>query len=509
MALFYVNTSWYLAILSTALIAIIYLFAFFFHRPQFPKGAPPRSFEDWPIIGSPQFFTQHGDFNLRGLAMSASNHFSFYLGKHQVVSIGASGRKTYFENHHLNAGEGYATLFTGTPHRQSGAEVAMDNGEYQSKFGKTLILLFKKAYLSRRTPILAADVKGIMESLIRKASNQNATMKPFEDIYRIVWQQTNRLVGADEIAASPEKLDHIMRLFEDISEGASPLRVMFPMLPTFDHIKRMVAGARLYGMLQGLVNDRKRLGRQEDDALQFLMDAGEDIAGITGFLAGGLFAGQLNTGVNAAWLLIYLATNKTWHNKIQKEVDSVLARHGVDKRRETSKIIDILSRFGLEEWISEFPLIDLCLKETIRFQLPGTFCRKNTSGKSIIIVGSDEIIPKDAFAVYLTDNCHFNPDIYSEPLKWDPERYATGRAEDKKGQYAYLGWGVGRHSCLGMTAARMEVTMVVAFFVTLFDFHLLDEKGKRTDTVPMPDRNRFGAGKPKNWNPQLKYTLRS
>uniref|UniRef100_A0A0D2YKP8 Cytochrome P450 6A1 n=2 Tax=Fusarium oxysporum TaxID=5507 RepID=A0A0D2YKP8_FUSOF len=348
-----------------------------------------------------------------------------------------------------------------------------------------------------------------MESLIRKASNQNATMKPFEDIYRIVWQQTNRLVGADEIAASPEKLDHIMRLFEDISQGASPLRVMFPMLPTFDHIKRTVAGARLYGMLQGLVNDRKRLGRQEDDALQFLMDAGEDIAGITGFLAGGLFAGQLNTGVNAAWLLIYLATNKTWYNKIQKEVDSVLARHGVDQRRETCKIIDILSRFGLEEWISEFPLIDLCLKETIRFQLPGTFCRKNTSDKSITIVGSDEIIPKDAFAVYLTDNCHFNPDIYSEPLKWDPDRYATGRAEDKKGQYAYLGWGVGRHSCLGMTAARMEVTMVVAFFVTLFDFHLLDEKGKRTDTVPMPDRNRFGAGKPKNWNPQLKYTLRS
>lgn len=55
--------------------------------------------------------------------------------------------------------------------------------------------------------------------------------------------------------------------------------------------------------------------------------------------------------------------------------------------------------------------------------------------------------------VYLTDNCHFNPDIYSEPLKWDPDRYATGRAEDKKGQYAYLGWGVGRHSCLGMTVS--------------------------------------------------------
>jgi sterol 14-demethylase len=158
----------------------------------------------------------------------------------------------------------------------------MADDEFQSKFGKTIILLLKKAYLSRRTPVLAADVKGAMDRLIGKANHSSAVMEPFVDIYRIVWQQTNHLVGANEIADSPEQLNHVLCLFEDIARGASPLRVMFPMLPTLDHVKRMVAGARLYGMLQGFVDNRRASGKREDDAMQFLMDAGEDLAGITG-----------------------------------------------------------------------------------------------------------------------------------------------------------------------------------------------------------------------------------
>jgi hypothetical protein len=98
--------SWDSAVLLVIVTAFLLLIAHIARRPDFPKGAPKRSPEDWPIIGSPQFFSQHGDFNLRGLAMSATNNFSFYLGKHQIVSIGAKGRKTYFEDNSLNAGEG-------------------------------------------------------------------------------------------------------------------------------------------------------------------------------------------------------------------------------------------------------------------------------------------------------------------------------------------------------------------------------------------------------------------
>lgn len=40
-----------------------------------------------------------------------------------------------------------------------------------------------------------------------------------------------------------------------------------------------------------------------------------------------------------------------------------------------------------------------------------------------------------------------NADIYPNPKVWDPSRYLPGRAEDKKVEHGYLGWGTGLHPC--------------------------------------------------------------
>ena len=45
---------------------------------------------------------------------------------------------------------------------------------------------------------------------------------------------------------------------------------------------------------------------------------------------------------------------------------------------------------------------------------------------------------------------HHDTTIYPDSDKWDPSRYLPERAEDKKAELGWLGWGVGRHPCLGM-----------------------------------------------------------
>lgn len=37
--------------------------------------------------------------------------------------------------------------------------------------------------------------------------------------------------------------------------------------------------------------------------------------------------------------------------------------------------------------------------------------------------------------------------IYKRPLVWDPTRYLPERAEDKKTEHGFLGWGSGLHPC--------------------------------------------------------------
>jgi cytochrome P450 len=159
---------------------------------------------------------------------------------------------------------------------------------------------------------------------------------------------------------------------------------------------------------------------------------------------GALFAGLLNSGVNVAWVLVYLAKDPYWLSKAREEVKAAAARHSTDKN---APLIEQLSQLPVEAWESEFPILDMCLRDSIRLQLLGTAFRRNISGKDIPTGVGDEVIPPGAFVTYHIDDIHLDPTVYKDPEKWDPSRYLPDRAEDKKKPLSYLGWGVGRHPC--------------------------------------------------------------
>lgn len=109
--------------------------------------------------------------------------------------------------------------------------------------------------------------------------------------------------------------------------------------------------------------------------------------------------------------------------------------------------MDQLAQLPIEAWGQEFPIIDTCLRESIRLQLLGTAFRKNISDNYIPTGKDGESIPPGAFVTYATADIHLDPEVYKDPMKWDPARLMPDRAEDKKKPHAYLGWGTGRHPC--------------------------------------------------------------
>ena len=170
-----------------------------------------------------------------------------------------------------------------------------------------------------------------------------------------------------------------------------------------------------------------------------------------------IFGGVLNTAVNgmnnliftsipaqsnctdeASWSLIFLAANPIWKEKVKKEYEALLEKHtdtfsseDYDKR---------LATIPLSAWEEELPSTDLVLRETIRLTLTIGFPRRNTQRNVTI---DDVVIKKGDFVMYSAAQTHLNPDIYPNPMTFDPERYMPGREEDQKEALAYLGWGVG------------------------------------------------------------------
>jgi sterol 14-demethylase len=134
--------------------------------------------------------------------------------------------------------------------------------------------MLKSDSLSRNLSDLVQTTQTLLEKKAPKLGEE-AVMDPFDDIYRVVYALTMRTVGTAEIVRSPELMKKTLGWFETL-QNASAWKIIFPWLPTFTDVSRMIAGGRLYYLLKGFVDDRKRTGRREDDALQYLLDMGND-----------------------------------------------------------------------------------------------------------------------------------------------------------------------------------------------------------------------------------------
>ncbi|KAF9872051.1 cytochrome P450 6A1 [Colletotrichum karsti] len=495
--------NWPTSIWVLLLTGVAYAVGFLAYRPSFPRNAP-KLFKGYPVLGTPRFFTDRGNFLTEGRRFGSSGNWSFYFGKMRIVGLsGEQGRQVFFESRDLDFTKGYGALFNATPR----IEVSSNSSEEDSfagKFNRNIVRLLRKEQLSKR---LASLVNDTNDTTTRLAARADGISDPFEDMYRLVFQLTMRMVGCDEIAEDDALLVQTLRIFESIDAASTATKVMFPWAPTVGHFRRVYSGARMYMILEKVIKARKERGVEGTDALQYLMDQGDSTVEMVAFIVGALFAGLINSGINAAYLLCFLGADEKWYGEVRKEVDGVIAKHrkSADETPE-----DVLSRFGVEDWEAEFPVIDLGLKETIRHTITGCGFRYNGTGRDIAIGASGEVVPADSYAVYHFDDTHFDESIFEEPNRWDPARFLAPREEDKRDAHAFNGWGAGRHPCLGMRFAKLETYVTTALFVAKFDFHLCDENGKRMDKVPEDsvDRNKHSASKPKK-KLCLKYTPRA
>ncbi|KAI4931311.1 hypothetical protein J4E85_003901 [Alternaria conjuncta] len=481
----------FFAIVGLALTACAIGALSYSHRV--PKNAPPQVKDDLPVVGALGFWTRRWEWWSERRDQSKTGTFSFHAGPNMIVALsGDRGRQLFFESKDLGFTEGYAVLFGNSPKASRTITAEDNNLSFSAMFHRRLNFFLKNDQFRRKLPILISDTKQALEAIKNEPSGRT---NPFESLYRIVFRLTIRMVGATEIADDPQMLEEVLKMFETIESSSTATSVLFPKLPSPALLKRNWAGAQLYMMIDKIIKKRAASDEKHDDALQYLLDQGDRAERVAQFVVGALFAGLLNSGINVAWVMSYLATSPEWLAKANDEVRSNAARYA---KNPNAPLLQQLDDVPTEAWEAEFPVIDMCLRDSLRLNLLGTAFRRNISGKNIPTGNGDEVIPPGAFVTYAPGDIHYDPEIYPDPQKWDPARYMPDRAEDKKkAAHGFLGWGSGRHPCLGMRFAKLEQNIITAYFIATFDFKLEDESGNVLTVAPLVDPNWHSAHKPK------------
>lgn len=261
-----------------------------------------------------------------------------------------------------------------------------------------------------------------------------------------------------------EKLsDEFAKLYYEMEGGLNLLAFFAPHLPIPSFRKRDKARARLGALIADIVAERRRTGTGDEDFLQTLMDAkyksGRPLTDdeMTGLLLAIMFAGHHTSGVTFAWTGILLNQNPQWIERLRAEQDRVLGDR-------TDLTLDDLRAMTELEWT---------IKEVLRMYPPIILMMRD------VLKGFDYggyHVPEGSMVITSPAVAHRIPGVFKNPNRFEPERFGPEREEDKKNAMSYIAFGGGRHRCMGIVFAQLQLRAIWSHLLRNFDFELMESK---------------------------------
>lgn len=148
-----------------------------------------------------------------------------------------------------------------------------------------------------------------------------------------------------------------------------------------------------------------------------------------------------DTSTSTSTTMVYnLAANPEWQERCRDESD-----------RLGDGPLDIESLEKLES-------LDLVMNESIRLVTPVQWAMRQTVRDTDLL---GHYIPKGTNVLAYPGMIHRLPEIWTDPLKFDPDRFAEPRNEHKRHRYAFTPFGAGAHKCIGMVFGQLEIKTIL------------------------------------------------
>jgi len=264
------------------------------------------------------------------------------------------------------------------------------------------------------------------------------------------------------------------RLYHDMEGGINLLAFLNPYLPLPSFWRRDRARRRMGELISEIVAKRRASGAPGQDFLQTFMDSrysnGRGLSDdeMTGLLLALIFAGQHTSSVLATWTGLLLLQNPEFLPPILRELESVFG-DGAEMSLPKLRSLVRLERAMKEAERLRPPFVVLARKVLRDFEYNGYR------------------VPAGDLAMVSPAISHCISEYFGDPDRYDPDRFAPGREEDRKDFYAMITFGGGRHRCVGSVFAHQQIKVIWSILLRRFELELVNQH------YP-PDYSTFVAG---------------
>jgi cytochrome P450 len=221
-------------------------------------------------------------------------------------------------------------------------------------------------------------------------------------------------------------------------------KLPLPQFRRFDN-----ARARLDAIIYRLIEERRRSGTDRGDLLSMLLLA-QDTEGDGGTMTDlqlrdelmTIFLAGHETTANAlTWTWYLLSQNPEAEARLHEELDRLLA-----------------GRLPTFEDVAQLKYTEMVLTESMRLYPPAWAIGRLATNESEI---GGYVVPKKALVLMSQYVMHRDPRYFTEPERFDPERWTT-EARESRPQFSYFPFGGGPRRCIGEGFAWMEGILLLA-----------------------------------------------
>lgn len=173
---------------------------------------------------------------------------------------------------------------------------------------------------------------------------------------------------------------------------------------------------------------------ETDEGLRFTDD---DVINHMIFL---MMAAHDTSTITLSTMLYYLAKNPEWQERLREE-SRALGKPTLD-----------------HDDLEKMEGMTLVMKESLRMCAPVPGIPRKTV-KDVEYKGYH--IPKGTMITITPYFTHYMREYWTNPFRFDPERFNEKRREDKVHPYAYVPFGGGAHMCIGLHFADLQVKAIL------------------------------------------------
>jgi cytochrome P450 len=341
-----------------------------------------------------------------------------------------------------------------SPTRLNNALTSM-NGELHRRHRRLMMPVFSRAGVERHAP----DMVAVTESFLGRF-HPGATVDVAHEMVQLTLHLAMKCLFGLDAGGEAEALGRLGLGY--LTGLTSPAAMLFPFrIPGTPYRRFLDTSDELERRVRALIAARRAQPTGRDDVLSILIRAHDDESGagltdseLVGHAAVLFIAGHETTAFTLAWTLFLLAQHPEVMRALVGELDAVLAGAPPTAAQ-----------------LGSLPCLDRVVKESMRL-LPATaflFFRRATEAFSL----EGHELPAGAITIHSALITHRFPDLYPEPRRFLPDRWK----DLAPAPYAYLPFGAGPRTCIGMTFAAQAIRVVLATMLQRFGFALVPGAG--------------------------------